>query len=70
MIRCFFSRMLCLAMMFAASITVAAPPNIVQIVSEDNGPELGCYGDPYAKTPRLNHLAAEGKGPFGMIGIS
>ena len=30
------------------------------IVSEDNGPELGCYGDPFVKTPRLDRLAAEG----------
>src|SRR6056297_1187621 len=35
-------------------------PNILWIVSEDNGPELGCYGDPYARTPRLDRLAAEG----------
>ena len=25
-------------------------PNVLLIVSEDNGPELGCYGDPYART--------------------
>jgi N-sulfoglucosamine sulfohydrolase len=30
------------------------------IVSEDNGPELGCYGDPYARTPHLDKLAASG----------
>jgi N-sulfoglucosamine sulfohydrolase len=30
------------------------------IVSEDNGPELGCYGDPYARTPNLDRLAAQG----------
>jgi len=35
-------------------------PNILRIVSEDNGPELGCYGDPYARTPNLDRLAAEG----------
>ena len=35
-------------------------PNILLIVSEDNGPELGCYGDPYAKTPVLDGLAKEG----------
>ena len=35
-------------------------PNILFIVSEDNGPELGCYGDPYAKTPNLDRLASEG----------
>jgi N-sulfoglucosamine sulfohydrolase len=37
-----------------------ARPNILFIVSEDNGPELGCYGDPYAQTPILDRLAAEG----------
>ncbi|WP_218932458.1 sulfatase family protein [Adhaeretor mobilis] len=30
------------------------------IVSEDNGPELGCYGDPYVHTPFLDKLAEEG----------
>ena len=35
-------------------------PNILLIVSEDNGPELGCYGDPYVKTPVLDQLAKEG----------
>ncbi len=35
-------------------------PNILFIVSEDNGPELGCYGDPYARTPNLDRFAQEG----------
>ncbi|MFT7173055.1 MAG: N-sulfoglucosamine sulfohydrolase [Paracoccaceae bacterium] len=35
-------------------------PNILLIVSEDNGPELGCYGDPYVKTPVLDGLAKTG----------
>ncbi len=35
-------------------------PNILMIVSEDNGPELGCYDDPYARTPHLDRLAAQG----------
>ena len=35
-------------------------PNILLIVSEDNGPELGCYGDPFVKTPVLDELAEEG----------
>ena len=35
-------------------------PNILLIVSEDNGPELGTYGDPYARTPNLDKLAEEG----------
>ena len=36
------------------------PPNILWIVSEDNSPWLGSYGDPVATTPRLDALAAEG----------
>lgn len=35
-------------------------PNVLLIVSEDNGPELGCYGDPFVRTPVLNQLAADG----------
>jgi N-sulfoglucosamine sulfohydrolase len=35
-------------------------PNILLITSEDNGPEIGCYGDPYAQTPNLDKLAADG----------
>lgn len=38
----------------------AERPNILLIVSEDNGPELGCYGDPFVRTPVLDRLAAEG----------
>ena len=39
----------------------AAPrPNILLIVSEDNGPELGCYGEPSVKTPNLDRLASQG----------
>ena len=34
--------------------------NVLLITSEDNGPHLGCYGDPYAKTPHLDRLAARG----------
>lgn len=35
-------------------------PNILWIVSEDNSPYLGCYGDPVAKTPNIDRLAAGG----------
>ena len=38
----------------------AERPNILLIVSEDNGPELGCYGDPYVQTPVLDQLASSG----------
>lgn len=42
------------------SVAAAKKPNVLLIVSEDNGPELGCYGDPYARTPHLDRLAAAG----------
>ncbi|MEM6911204.1 MAG: sulfatase-like hydrolase/transferase [Verrucomicrobiota bacterium] len=35
-------------------------PNLLWIVSEDNGPFLGSYGDENARTPHLDRLAAEG----------
>ena len=35
-------------------------PNIVWIVSEDNSPYLGCYGEPLARTPVLDGLAKQG----------
>ena len=49
----------------AADSTVApatshARPNILWLVSEDNDPFLGCYGDKFAKTPRLDRMASEG----------
>ncbi len=56
--KCFINY-LCLLCASAVSLQAAAP-NILLIVSEDNGPELGCYGDPYARTPNLDRLAAEG----------
>ncbi|MPY87775.1 MAG: sulfatase-like hydrolase/transferase [Luteitalea sp.] len=38
----------------------AARPNILWITSEDNGPNLGAYGDTYATTPNLDRLASRG----------
>jgi uncharacterized sulfatase len=35
-------------------------PNILWITCEDISPNLGCYGDPYARTPVLDRLAAQG----------
>lgn len=37
-----------------------AKPNILWIIAEDMGPELGCYGTPEVKTPALDQLAADG----------
>lgn len=44
----------------AAGIQPAARPNILWITSEDNGPQIGAYGDSYATTPNLDALAAKG----------
>ncbi len=38
-------------------LQAADRPNILWISSEDNGPHLGCYGDPDANTPHLDALA-------------
>ena len=35
-------------------------PNILWLSTEDIGPQLGCYGDPVAKTPNLDALAGRG----------
>jgi arylsulfatase A-like enzyme len=36
------------------------PLNIVLLQGEDTGRHLGCYGDPFAHTPHLDRLAAQG----------
>ena len=48
-----------------ATTALAAPekdarPNILWIVSEDTGPEFGCYGYPLVHTPNVDRLAREG----------
>ena len=54
------------AMLIAAALALSAAepaqtkrPNIVWIVGEDMGPELGCYGDRNAITPNIDRLARE-----------
>lgn len=36
-------------------------PNVVWIISDDLGPELGCYGYPDVATPNLDRLAVSGR---------
>ena len=45
-------------------------PNVVWIVGEDMGPELGCYGDPNAKTPNIDPGAREGPGSDLILEVS
>lgn len=48
-------------LLWMAGVAQAADrPNILWLVSEDNGRFLGCYADPIAKTPTLDNLARNG----------
>ena len=39
----------------------ASKPNIIFILADDSGfADYGCYGHPYARTPNIDRLAAEG----------
>lgn len=51
------SILLTLVLLVASLAHSADLPNILWVSSEDNGPHLGCYGDPYATTPNLDALA-------------
>lgn len=54
------------ALVLAASLFLpiaalpAAEKNVLFIITDDESPTLGCYGDPVAKTPAIDALAADG----------
>ena len=52
--------LLCLwiACQFLGTVLGADRPNILWITCEDINPQLGCYGDAYARTPELDRFAA------------
>ncbi len=49
-----------LLLLVVLTLTAADRPNVVWIVSEDNSPKLGCYGEALARTPMLDGLAKQG----------
>ncbi|WP_254412627.1 sulfatase-like hydrolase/transferase [Dyadobacter diqingensis] len=55
-------KLLILAVLISARAIAQAPdrPNILWIVSEDNSPFIGAYGDKFATTPAIDQLAREG----------
>ena len=59
--------LLALGLIFTAGVLLSQQvsaadqqPNILWIIAEDMGPELGCYGTPEVKTPTLDRLAEQG----------
>ena len=65
----------CVTLVAAASgRTAAAPParpNVVLMIADDLGREVGCYGDKPARTPNIDALAASGtRFPFGFASVS
>jgi uncharacterized sulfatase len=51
----------CLLLALTLGSAAAAPPNILFILTDDQGwPTLGCYGSTRVPTPHLDRLAAEG----------
>ena len=50
----------CLALLYAFTPLTAAPKNIVLIITDDQSPDFGCYGNKVLKTPNLDQLADEG----------
>jgi uncharacterized sulfatase len=56
----------------SAAVAAEQRPHILWITAEDICPDLGCYGDTYARTPVLDRLATQGiryTNAFGITGV-
>lgn len=56
----FLRPLVLVVLVFSVSLPAAESPNVLWLTSEDHGPEMGCYGDPLARTPNVDALAAQG----------
>ncbi|KAA5543264.1 sulfatase [Roseiconus nitratireducens] len=45
---------------FTGNNSRGAERNVIFIITDDQSPTLGCYGDPVAKTPAIDAIAADG----------
>lgn len=54
-----YTFLLCLVVFLVCgrSLPASERPNILWLTAEDIGPQLGCYGDRYARTPHLDQFA-------------
>ncbi len=59
-IRMMLALVLAAALACAAAARAADRPNVLLICVDDLKPVLGCYGDPRARTPHIDRLAARG----------
>ncbi|MHB8901381.1 MAG: sulfatase-like hydrolase/transferase [Thermoguttaceae bacterium] len=59
-----------LSMAAAGPAGAAQRPNVLWITCEDINPNLGCYGDGYARTPVLDSFAGQGVRYLNAYGIT